>query len=98
MPHRIVSQIGMLSLSPGATSLPSRPMIAPTMMRTMMSTTMLATFRCHGFVDLGAGVVCRLVHDARYPEQFDARKGARTPGRVCQRKPTVLEVGEPSSR
>src|SRR3954452_14218983 len=37
MPHRIVSQIGMLSLSPGATNLPSRPMMMPAMMTPMIS-------------------------------------------------------------
>src|SRR3954451_20219855 len=38
MPHSSVSQIGMLSLSPGATSLPSRPMITPAMRMPMIST------------------------------------------------------------
>src|SRR3954453_1052755 len=38
MPHRIVSQIGMLSLSPGATNFPSRPMMMPAMMTPMIST------------------------------------------------------------
>src|SRR5215212_4101757 len=37
IPHRIVSQIGMLSLSPGATNLPSRPMMMPAMMTPMIS-------------------------------------------------------------
>src|ERR671920_884878 len=37
MPHRIVSQIGMLSLSPGATNLPSSPMMIPAMMTPMIS-------------------------------------------------------------
>jgi hypothetical protein len=34
----IVSQIGMLSLSPGATNFPSRPMMMPAMITPMMST------------------------------------------------------------
>ena len=37
MPHRMVSQIGMLSLSPGATNLPSSPMMMPAMMTPMIS-------------------------------------------------------------
>src|SRR3954454_10034561 len=37
MPHRTVRQIGMLSLSPGATNLPSRPMMMAAMMTPMIS-------------------------------------------------------------
>src|SRR5215203_5672390 len=37
IPHTIVSQIGMLSLSPGATNFPSRPMMMPATMTPMIS-------------------------------------------------------------
>src|SRR5512145_2552280 len=37
IPHRTVSQIGMLSLSPGATNFPSRPMMMPAMMTPITS-------------------------------------------------------------
>src|SRR5688500_9372175 len=37
IPHTIVSQIGMLSLSPGATNFPSRPMMMPAMMTPRIS-------------------------------------------------------------
>ena len=37
MPHRMVSQIGMLSRVLGATNLPSRPMMIPAMITPMIS-------------------------------------------------------------
>src|SRR3954452_5629102 len=63
MPHSRVSQSGMLSRSPGATNLPSRPMMRPAMRTPMISTMDLP---------LGIGDGSRLL----YPAQPTAVTGA----------------------
>jgi hypothetical protein len=57
IPHRMVSQIGVLSLLPGATNLPSNPMMIPATITPMISTVHLPSEakRCS----------CLVIHYAR---------------------------------
>src|SRR5215217_596575 len=99
MPQMIVSQMGMLSLSPGATSLPSRPMITPPMRRPMISPTMWG----HPFLPRESWISV----PGQCPGSFIMavprfRGNHRTPGRVgvsaeadgARRRRAQLEVGD----
>ena len=109
MPHRIVSQSGMLSLSPGATNFPNRPMMMPAMITPMISiclTSLTGSHRARPRLPSLSAVGIDMASDERtvpaarpgpggpWRPRPDARRSARRPQHERQDRDVADRVQE----